>query len=110
MQIIIPMSGLGTRFVNEGYKDPKPLIIVDNKPMIEHVVNLFPGEKDIKFICNDKHLKETRMKDILNGFCPHGKIYEVPVSYNPRSKTEGKKISFLDGFHAIRTLIRFKFF
>jgi NDP-sugar pyrophosphorylase family protein len=79
MQIIIPMSGLGTRFVNEGYKDPKPLIVVDNKPMIEHVVNLFPGEKDIKFICNDKHLEETRMKDVLNKFCPNGKIYEVPV-------------------------------
>jgi NDP-sugar pyrophosphorylase family protein len=79
MQIIIPMSGLGTRFVNEGYKDPKPLIVVDNKTIIEHVVNLFPEEKDITFICNDKHLKETRMKDILNGFCPNGKIYEVPV-------------------------------
>ena len=68
MQIIIPMSGLGTRFVNAGYKDPKPLIIVDNKPIIEHVVNLFPEENDISFICNDKHLKETKMKNILNKF------------------------------------------
>ena len=50
MQIIIPMSGLGTRFVNEGYKDPKPLIVVDNKPIIEHVVNLFPNEKNYKLV------------------------------------------------------------
>ena len=79
MQVIIPMSGLGSRFVEAGYKCPKPLIIVDNKPIIEHVVNLFPGEKDISFICNNKHLDETNMKDILNEFCPGCKIYEVPV-------------------------------
>lgn len=79
VQIIIPMSGLGQRFINAGYNTPKPLIKVDGKPIIEHVVNLFPGEKDIKFICNDKHLRETNMKQILNSFCPNGKIYEVPV-------------------------------
>jgi len=31
MQIIIPMSGLGIRFENEGYKDPKPVIKIDGK-------------------------------------------------------------------------------
>lgn len=79
VQIIIPMSGLGQRFINAGYNIPKPLIVVDDKPIIEHVTNLFPGEKNITFICNNKHLKETNMKEIINSFCPHGKIYEVPV-------------------------------
>lgn len=37
-------------------------------------------------------------------------IYEVPISYNPRSKSEGKKITFLDGFRAIKAIIKFKFF
>ena len=60
-----------------GYKNPKSLIMVDNEPIIEHVINLFPEEKNIKFICNDKHLKETNMKAILNNKCPYGKIYEV---------------------------------
>ena len=80
MQIIIPMSGLGQRFVEAGYSDPKPLIEVDGKPIIEHVVNLFPGETDITFICNDKHVKETNMTNTLNTICPQGKIYEVPVA------------------------------
>ena len=31
MKIIIPMSGIGKRFVEAGYKDPKPLIYVENK-------------------------------------------------------------------------------
>jgi NDP-sugar pyrophosphorylase family protein len=56
MQIIIQMSGIGKRFQEAGYKDPKPLIDVDGIPMIYHVVDLFPSETDISFICNEKHL------------------------------------------------------
>jgi bifunctional N-acetylglucosamine-1-phosphate-uridyltransferase/glucosamine-1-phosphate-acetyltransferase GlmU-like protein len=79
MQIIIPMSGIGKRFVEAGYKDPKPLIEVDGLPIIQHVVNLFPNEKNVSFICNNIHLKTTNMKNILSSFCPNCKIYEVPV-------------------------------
>lgn len=79
VQIIIPMSGLGQRFIDAGYKDPKPLIEVDGKPIIEHVVGLFPGEQDLTFICNDAHLKETNMSSVLTQICPNGKIYNVPV-------------------------------
>jgi len=82
VQIIIPMSGLGERFVAAGYKVPKPLIEVDGKPIIEHVVNLFPGETNVKFICNDKHLNDTsiNMRSTLDRICPTGQIYEVPVA------------------------------
>lgn len=79
VQVVIPMSGLGQRFIDAGYIDPKPLIEIDGKPIIEHVVNLFPGELDIKFICNDKHLKETDMRLVLNSISPSCKIYEVPT-------------------------------
>ena len=37
-------------------------------------------------------------------------IQEVPISYYPRSKLEGKKISWKDGLLAIWTLIKYKFF
>lgn len=59
MHIVIPLSGIGKRFIEAGYSDPKPLIIVEGKPIIEHVVNLFPNETKFTFICNDLHLKET---------------------------------------------------
>ena len=36
-------------------------------------------------------------------------IAEVPISYNPRSATEGKKIRHSDGWLAIWTLIRYRF-
>ena len=38
MNILIPMAGAGSRFKENGYKLPKPLIDVNGKPMIQHVV------------------------------------------------------------------------
>ena len=37
------------------------------------------------------------------------KIHEVPISYNPRRKNEGKKIKFKDGLEAIAVLIKNRF-
>ena len=74
------MSGIGKRFVDEGYSDPKPLIIVEEKPIIEHIVNLFDKNDEFIFICNDKHLRETNMRDILLNIVPTCKIYEVSVN------------------------------
>jgi glycosyltransferase involved in cell wall biosynthesis len=36
-------------------------------------------------------------------------IFEVPISYNGRAFHEGKKISWKDGFSAVRTLVRYRF-
>lgn len=36
------------------------------------------------------------------------KIHEVSISYNPRTKKEGKKIKILDGLKAMWTLIKYK--
>jgi glycosyltransferase involved in cell wall biosynthesis len=36
-------------------------------------------------------------------------IFEVPITYNGRAFHEGKKISWKDGFSAVRTLLRYRF-
>lgn len=77
MKIVIPMSGRGQRFVNKGYKVPKPLIEVDGKPIIEHVVDMFPGEDNFIFICAKDHLESTEMKSILNRIAPKGRIIAI---------------------------------
>ena len=80
MQIIIPMSGFGERFRAAGYDVPKPLISVDGKPIIAHVIAMFPGETDFLFICNEDHLAEPRyrMAETIRRYCPTGKIVGVP--------------------------------
>lgn len=80
MQIIIPMSGFGERFRRAGYEVPKPLIEIYGKPMIAYVIDMFPGEKNFIFICNEKHLRDPsyRMAALLEQYCPSGRVVGIP--------------------------------
>jgi NDP-sugar pyrophosphorylase family protein len=50
MNIVIPMVGLGKRFSNVGFSRPKPLIIVDSKPIFQHAIESFNIEGNYIFI------------------------------------------------------------
>ncbi|MFO0810369.1 MAG: NTP transferase domain-containing protein [Gemmataceae bacterium] len=77
MQIVIPMSGRGSRYAAAGYANIKPLIEVDGRPIIEHIVRLFPGERDFVFICARDHLETTPLRDTLERLAPGGKILGI---------------------------------
>ncbi len=77
MQVIIPMSGVGQRFIDAGYTTLKPLIPVEGKPIIEHVLERFAPDDDYLFICNEEHLAETSLEKTLMELRPKGKI--VPI-------------------------------
>ena len=81
MQIVIPMSGFGERFRRAGYAVPKPLIEVDGKPIIGHIIDLFPGDTVCTFICNQDHLEnpDYRMAQILHELCPTGRVIGIPA-------------------------------
>ena len=86
MQIIIPMSGVGERFRKKGFQVPKPLIKVDGKPLIHHIVQMFPGEHDFIFICNRDHLEspEFNLRSELLKFAPQGRILSInPHKFGP---------------------------
>ena len=90
MQIIIPMSGFGERFRKEGYKVPKPLIEVDDKPIIQYIVEMFPDQEDIVFICNKDHLNEKKFR-----------MYEILKRISPKSKVIGIAPHKLGPVHAV---------
>ncbi|MDB5251200.1 MAG: capsular polysaccharide biosynthesis protein putative nucleotidyltransferase [Flaviaesturariibacter sp.] len=57
INIVIPMAGLGSRFAEAGYKDPKPFIDVLGKPMIQHVIeNLYMDGARFTLIARKEHL------------------------------------------------------
>ena len=56
---LIPMAGAGKRFQEEGYTLPKPLILVDNKPMIVEACNSLPGAEEWIFVCREEHYIKT---------------------------------------------------
>lgn len=80
MQIVIPMSGFGERFRRADYRVPKPLIEVGGRPIISYVIDLFPGEREIVFICNDDHLADPAfsMRETLLRLHPSARIVGVP--------------------------------
>lgn len=77
MQIVIPMAGSGARFARAGYTTIKPLIEVDGRPLIEHVVRMFPGEEDFVFICSRPHLEETPLRSVLERLVPGAAIVAI---------------------------------
>ncbi|MBI1735321.1 MAG: NTP transferase domain-containing protein [Candidatus Rokubacteria bacterium] len=77
MQIVIPMSGAGARFVRAGYRTLKPLVEVDGRPMIEHVAGMFPGAHEFLFICAETHLAETPLRAVLERIAPSGQIVGI---------------------------------
>jgi len=110
VKIIIPMAGTGDRFRKAGYKEPKPLIKVNNKMLIEYILDMFSGEDEIVFICNDKHLEETNIEEVLKNLRPdcsilsmpvhkYGPVYTVQKAYDLIDDDEEVIISYCDNPH-----------
>ena len=78
-QIIIPMSGFGERFRQKGYTLPKPLIEVEGKPIIAHVLDMFPEENNCLLIVNREHLDndQYRMEETIRQYHPHVRIEAI---------------------------------
>ncbi len=72
LNIVIPMAGAGSRFMEAGYKIPKPLIPVNGTPMIQIVVkNLTPAVRHrFIFVCQQAHLELYNLANTLSQYAP----------------------------------------
>jgi len=79
MQLVIPMSGIGQRFKDAGYSLPKPFIQISGKPIVAHVVEMFPGVEDILFIVNREHFNDLdlNLKGQLLEIAPNAVIVVI---------------------------------
>jgi dTDP-glucose pyrophosphorylase len=71
------MAGSGSRFFNAGYKDPKPLIDVDGKPMIQRVVENIGISGKYIFIVQAEHYEKYNLELALTKLVPGCKIIQV---------------------------------
>ena len=65
---LIPMAGQGSRFLNAGYRIPKPLIEVDGLPMVVKSAKCLPDADHWIFICRKEHLTEFGIDKVLNKY------------------------------------------
>jgi dTDP-glucose pyrophosphorylase len=98
LNIVIPMAGRGSRFADAGFTDPKPLIPVGARPMIEWVIdNIRPSRAHrFIFLCLGEHLLrypavETKLREL----CPGCEIISVD------QVTEGAACTVLLARHLI---------
>lgn len=79
MQIIIPMTGYGSRFVAAGYQVLKPLIKVQGRPMIEWIVRgMYTRDDHFLFVCRAEHLEENKgLREYLLSIGAHTEIFAV---------------------------------
>jgi NDP-sugar pyrophosphorylase family protein len=80
MLIYVPMAGFGERYRRAGHRDPKPLIPVDGRPMIERVVEGFgplrAGDRFL-FAVNRTHAETTPILAELARIAPGARTVVV---------------------------------
>lgn len=79
MNIFIPMTGYGSRFVAAGYRELKPFIPVMGKPVIEWIVKgMYPKDVQFIFVCRGEHLqKDPSIKEKLLALAPGAIIVTI---------------------------------
>lgn len=67
LNIVVPMAGAGSRFIQAGYTFPKPLIEIEGKPMIQVVIeNLRPAiPHRFIFICRKEHYEKYSLFEVF---------------------------------------------
>jgi NDP-sugar pyrophosphorylase family protein len=76
MIVVIPIVGLGKRFIEAGYEKPKPLILVKDKLIIEHAIESLDIDAKFIFIIRESAYSED-LKNKLFSLKPNSKILEV---------------------------------
>ena len=77
MNILIPMAGAGKRFAEAGYIFPKPIIEIQNRPMIQWVIDSLKINANYIFIIQKEHQIKFNIKSVLQILKPGCTIIEL---------------------------------
>ena len=89
MIIIIPIGGIGKRFKDNGYKNPKALINLYGKPIISYLLdNLNTNNIEYIFIPYNKEYKHYRFEDMLIKLYPNISFKFHCIETNTRGAAE----------------------
>lgn len=81
IHLLMPMGGAGSRFFENGYVMPKPLIEINDKPFFYWAVKsiLYNIEPlDITFVVLKQHIDEFDIDSRIKHYFPEAKLAEIP--------------------------------
>lgn len=76
MNILIPLAGLGKRFSDEGFNQPKPLIKIEDKEMILHAIDSLGIDGKYLFVIRKSDFSED-LKKLLKKYKSDCSILEI---------------------------------
>lgn len=77
LTVLIPMAGAGSRFSKAGYQLPKPLIDINGKPMIQHVIDNLNMDAQFVFVVQKDHYQKYNLGAYLSLMAPGCKIVQT---------------------------------
>jgi beta-phosphoglucomutase-like phosphatase (HAD superfamily)/capsular polysaccharide biosynthesis protein/dTDP-glucose pyrophosphorylase len=69
INVLIPMAGEGSRFAAVGYTNPKPMIDVNGKSMINLVHDNIGLDAHYIFVAKSEHIEKYNLKEHIATFC-----------------------------------------
>lgn len=97
MIALIPMAGAGSRFAEQGYTTPKPLLPVLGLPMVVNAAKALPVSERYVFVVRDFQIKEYAIDQHLKSFFPNSDIVVLD------HLTEGQAVTCLMAKDLINT-------
>lgn len=90
MNVIIPLGGLGERFLSHDYKDPKPLINALTKPILQWVIDsLLQSSKSFKlYIPYNSKLEKYDFERLVKEWYPEVEIHCMSLKAQTRGAIE----------------------
>lgn len=82
MKVVILAGGLGTRISEETENKPKPMVLIDDKPILWHLMNIFSQQG-----FNDFVLALGYRSDVIQQWLLDLKEIDGGISVDPKSKT-----------------------
>lgn len=89
MIVLIPMAGAGSRFSEAGYSLPKPLLPIQNQPMILQAAKSLPKAEKYAFLVRTAHENSYAVKEVL------GNAFDHPAVIPVETLTEGQACTCL---------------
>lgn len=80
LHLIMPMGGAGSRFFNNGYLTPKPLIDINGKPFLywaTRSIQKYIDLADITFVVLNQHIDEFEIDKTILKYFPGAHIINV---------------------------------
>ena len=82
LHLILPMAGRGSRFFDNGFVCPKPLIEIHGKPFFywaARSVEKFVDCADLTFVVLEEHIRDFAIDGKIRAFWPDARIVALPL-------------------------------